>query len=129
MATPNTRFSTVSGAYYVGMTRNQAKNKKEFDRIDTNHDKKLQGHEICDERDTEALKMRGDKDKTVGVLSGAMCLAPATSATGIGLPIAIGGTIILGGAALVADIFMDDGKEAMKETQKYRQKHKLDANF
>lgn len=123
------RFTTVSGKYYVGMKREQAKDKKKFDKIDKNKDKMLQGREICDERDREADKYRLKSFAygAGGVL--AMCGSGISDCTIFGVPVgyALAG---VGIASLCACSSYDtDANVAEHETKMYIEKHKLDANF
>ena len=130
MPVTNTKFSTLNGNYYVEMTRAQAKDKNEFDRIDSNHDKKLQGNEICDERDREVCKKKGNKERFKGTIATAGIFGTsAAGASGVGIPVAAGIALLAVGGYYAADYFVDGGEDALKVTQKYRQQHRLDANF
>ena len=126
-------LKNLTGEYYVGMKREDAKNKSVFDKIDVNGDKKLSGKEICKQRDLECAEL--DKDKQFadtaqalggGIVSG--CALASVETGGMSLVgCIVGGIIGLGG--VIYSCFVDDPDEARKETEQYRKEHKFDANY
>ena len=131
-----TTLRTVSGDYHVGMKRAQAKDKKEFDRIDSNRNGILGGGEICNERDREALaeKQRWGAVDSCGsylIATGGtgLCCAAATGPVSPGVALVSIGSVGIGSLVKIGAGYFDDSEEIMKETQKYRKKHQNSSIF
>ncbi|MBR1775538.1 hypothetical protein IJ750_00490 [bacterium] len=126
-------LKNLTGEYYVGMKREDAKNKSVFDKIDVNGDKKLSGREICKQRDLECAEIDRDKTKAdasvdIGCFMMAAGLAAAPESGGVSLILGIlGGITGLGG--IIYEFTLDDADEARKETEQYRKVHKFDTNY
>lgn len=122
-------FSTVSGNCYVGMTKDQAKTKRqqrEFKRTDTNRDNKLSGSEIVQRRrnETEVMAYGSAALNMIGALE--------TGAAVITSPTGIGGLAFGAGAATAYSSAVAMGFEAIAEntkTNQYEEAHKNDPDY
>lgn len=129
--TETTSLTTVSGKFYVGMTRQDAQSKnlynstfsRAFTDIDKDGNGVLSEREICDERDLECSrgKIRGAISAVAGFTTALVAAAGAPLSAGLSLGEA-------GIAVAYAGLAMKNVKDAMSETEitdKYRQEHHL----
>jgi hypothetical protein len=120
------KLATVSGEFYVGMTKKDVKSPNSmssFNKIDKNGDGKLSDKEICDARDLECYNK-----KTTGALfiGGGICTAAVSLSSSIptvGLSVSLVGAAI--GELLTGARNLTKGFSEQNKTDDYRKQHKI----
>jgi hypothetical protein len=125
-------LTTVSGKFYVGMTRKEAQAKdlykstfsRDFTDIDKDGNGVLDEREICDERDLECSRKKVDGAiATIGTtLAGIFTIASVPVTAGTTLPIIF--TAVGCNTAIAAG--MVDTQKEKEITDNYRKEHNLD---